>query len=490
MPVRVGLHDSSIVNLERGVLERIFYCKDDGVHFAPPTQPTVDLFWGRLLPFRRRLIKRTPTTTCMTHQEFIDSYVGRKREIYRKAVESLKADAVNRRDSHLKTFVKAEKLNISVKPDPAPRVIQPRDPRYNVEVGKYLKRMEHHVYKGIDQVFGYVTVTKGMNMNQVASLIVEHWGEFNDPVAIMADANRFDQHVHESALRWEHSVYLSAVEPDERAELGRLLSWQIRNIAGGRCPDGFISYKKRGSRMSGDMNTAMGNVLLMCAMVWAYVRDRQVKIRLVNNGDDSVFIMERKDLARFVNGLDQWFLEMGFSMAVSAPVTSVHEIKFCQACPLDTGAGWTMVRDPRIALAKDAHSLISWDSEATYRRWCASISDCGEAIAGDLPVFCAFYAMMKRAAGGRPAMGHHPGLEGGLWFEAKRMGDERRYFAEPSVQSRVSFWESYDISPAEQIAMEHYFETLTPEWGPEDAVVSPPTDDAYLKSCELGLSEM
>lgn len=486
----MGLHDSSIVNLERGVLERVFYCKDDGVNFAPPTVPAKGIFNRRMRLFKKRVVARMPSTTPMTYDEFVNCYEGRKRDVYRKAVESLEVAPVSRKDAELKTFVKAEKLNISAKPDPAPRVIQPRDPRYNVEVGRYLKKMEHDLYRAIDETFGYRTVTKGMNMNQVASLIIEHWDAFNDPVALLADANRFDQHVHEKGLRWEHSVYLGAVGPDDRAVLGRLLSWQVKNIARGRCPDGFISYRKRGSRMSGDMNTAMGNVLLMCGMVWAYCRDRGIRIRLVNNGDDSVFIMEKKDLPRFVDGLDQWFLEMGFSMAVSAPVTSVHRIKFCQMSPINTGSGWTMVRDPRIALAKDCHSLIPWDSKAAYQRWCASIADCGEALAGDIPIFTSFYRMLRRAAGGAAPIGHHPGLEGGLYFEARRMGNERRHFNQPTTESRVSFWEAYDISPAEQIAIEAYFDSVSPGWGEVDFLPDRPTDDGYLKNCTQWLADL
>ena len=39
------------------------------------------------------------------------------------------------------------------KPDPAPRVIQPRNVRYNVEVGRYLRRFEHYLYRGIDEIW-------------------------------------------------------------------------------------------------------------------------------------------------------------------------------------------------------------------------------------------------------------------------------------------------------------------------------------------------
>lgn len=461
-------------------MERVFYCKDDGVNFAPPTDPDVGLFWERMLPFRRRLREHVPPTTPMTPQEFVDCYKGRKHTIYANAVQSLSQDPVTQRDSELKTFTKAEKGDFLAKPDPTPRVIQPRDPRYNASVGMYLKPMEHRIYKGIDAVFGYTTVTKGMDFYAVADLINKSWQEFSDPVAVMADANRFDQHVSETALRWEHSVYLGAVAHNERAVLGRLLSWQCTNLGRGMCPDGRVKYKVRGKRASGDMNTAMGNVLLMCGMVWAYCRERRIKIRLVNNGDDSVFIMERRDHARFVQGLEEWFLQMGFSMAVSAPVHNVHEIKFCQAHPIFDGARWVMCRDPAVALAKDSHSMVPWINQKAYDKWRFSVSDCGLAIAGALPVFDAFYRAMGRGA--TSGMGHHPGLEGGMWFAAQLMR-EPRSTGTPSDAARVSFWEAFGISPYEQVVIERYYDSLDMTWRPLDICTSEPADPNYSRGC-------
>lgn len=477
---RIGVLNNSIVNLERGLLERVFFCKDDGVNFAPPTEPHPGLFWERMLPFRRRLWRRVPPTTPLSPTQFADCYRGRKHTIYMNAVKSLEMEPISQKDAELKTFTKAEKGDFEAKPDPTPRVIQPRDPRYNVAVGTYLKPMEHNIYKAIDRVFGYTTVTKGMDFYEVADLIRSHWQEFHDPVAVMADANRFDQHVSETALRWEHSVYLGAVGHDERAVLGRLLSWQITNSGRGMCPDGRVRYKVRGKRASGDMNTAMGNVLLMCGMVWAYCRDRQVKIRLVNNGDDSVFILERKDLQRFSHGLEEWFLQMGFSMAVSAPVSSVHQIKFCQAHPVFDGSRWVMCRDPAVALAKDSHSLIMWPNSKAYDKWRFSVSDCGLAIAGSLPVFDAFYRALGR--GTSSGMGHHPGLEGGLYFAALAMREPRKT-GQPTIDARVSFWEAFGITPAEQIATEKYYDSLDLSWRDLAICEAEPGDPIYSRGC-------
>lgn len=83
--------------------------------------------------------------------------------MYEQAVASLRDVPVNRGDAMLKTFVKAEKINFTAKPDPAPRIIQPRSPRYNVELGRYVKVVEKHLYKAVARVFHEVTICKGLN---------------------------------------------------------------------------------------------------------------------------------------------------------------------------------------------------------------------------------------------------------------------------------------------------------------------------------------
>jgi hypothetical protein len=80
--------------------------------------------------------------------------------VYQRAVDSLRSEPVRRDDARIKPFVKAEKINVSKKPDPCPRLIQPRSPRYNVEVGVYLKPLERLVYRAIAKVWGGQTVLK------------------------------------------------------------------------------------------------------------------------------------------------------------------------------------------------------------------------------------------------------------------------------------------------------------------------------------------
>jgi len=70
----------------------------------------------------------------------------RRQTIYTNAVNTLEEEGWCDSYGRLSTFVKAEKIDKTVKGDPAPRVIQPRRPEYNVELGVLLKPFEHRIY--------------------------------------------------------------------------------------------------------------------------------------------------------------------------------------------------------------------------------------------------------------------------------------------------------------------------------------------------------
>jgi len=407
-------------------------------------------------------------------------YTGRKREVYQRAVDSLMIKGLTPRDAFLKCFVKAEKINFTAKPDPAPRVIQPRDPRFNAMLGRFIKVMEHYLYQAIDRVYRCAsrlkTVTKGMNAGQVGQLIAQKWAVFKRPVAIILDAKRFDQHVRKEMLQWEHKVYLDATSGD-KAELAWLLNMQIENQAFGYVADGKLKYKVSGNRMSGDMNTASGNVVLMCAMMYEYMIHLGVsKYELVNNGDDSVLIVEGEEADRTIAEFEPFFIPLGFEMDIQGRTSVFEKIKFCQCSPVRTPEGVVMVRSME-SLAKDCVSIKPLETEKVYRRWLKSIGECGLSLAGGIPVVGAFYKLMLRS--GRGQVLTDPSMECGMQIMARGMDR-----AEQTVHwtTRVSFYYAFGVLPDEQIAVEGEYDRMEL---PYDNVTDPshPCEAAYNARC-------
>lgn len=476
--VNLRVFNPDIVTLEKAIKERVFYVKN-GTEFVRPPLPT-QKYESVLGDFSRALRAALPSTTPITRHEFADMYRGRRQQLYRNAADSLMTLGIRLKDSYICAFVKAEKG----KPDSAPRVIQPRHPRYNVEVGRYLKPIEGLVYAAIAKVWGEKTVSKGMNGKQVGALIAKKWGSFLDPVALGLDASRFDQHVSMPALQWEHAQYLSCFpNPECQAELARLLRMQLRNKGFGYCSDGKLKYTTQGCRMSGDMNTALGNCLLMCAMVWTYARKRGVHCKLINNGDDCVVFMERRDLTRFTDNLDTWFTSMGFTMVAEPPVYNLEQVEFCQSHPVFDGDHYTMVRNLN-AFGKDVISLLPLTSPGPVKKWLQAVGDGGMSLTGGIPIWQEFYQAYLRSAGHIESSKRRRGakrkfgimdtaaMETGMMMLANGM---TRTYCEITPQARFSFWIAYGVSPDQQVAIERLLQerVICPEVADADMPFQP-----------------
>jgi hypothetical protein len=200
-PVKYTVHHSSIVNLARGLLTRVFYRNVNGRMVLTP-RPCEGIFKIRLDSFLKRLKSYLLPTIPITRDEFPLLYKDRRQKVYQDAVDSLYVKPLTRKDAHIKAFVKAEKICIQAKRDPDPRVIQPRDPRYNVEVGRFLKPIEKDLYQAVARVFHEPTIFKGFNAHDSGRLMKVKWDKYQDPVAVGLDASRFDQCVSRQALEW------------------------------------------------------------------------------------------------------------------------------------------------------------------------------------------------------------------------------------------------------------------------------------------------
>lgn len=459
--IRLGVHNHNLTNVLRGLRERVFAVETSNGLAKPPT-PAEGAF-KRLAGFRQRLL-RCITCRPWSYDELILSYTGAKRIRMQEAVESLARRGVQRTDAHLRTFVKAEKINFTSKPDPAPRVIQPRDPRYNAVVGRYLRAVEHPMYAAIAQVWGGPTVMKGYNAEQVAQHFRTAWDQFTDPIAIGLDASRFDQHVSAPALRWEHSVYDAVFKSDE---LRRLLEWQIDNRGTAYTPDGVVKYRVNGCRMSGDMNTSLGNCLLMCAMIWVMCEEAGVTARLLNNGDDCVLILSRKHWRKLPN-IKKWFLDFGFTMKEEPAVDTFEHIEFCQTHPIWGGSGWVMCRSPYVGIMKDLTNIRPQTlpdgsiDVGSFARWCHGVGTAGMALAGGLPIFDSHYRGMLRfgKAGKHRKLTGFGDMSSGFEFMARGMS---RSSGVISPETRVSFWRAFGITPDLQEAIEGHINSIQ-EW--------------------------
>lgn len=441
-PRTLGTFCGDINTMASALLERMYFCRVDG-ELKPPL-PVDDLVVrSRLDWFSDKLVARVGSFTPVSLWDFSQMYKGSKKLLYERAVLSLYSNPVRRRDAESNSFVKREKAKFKK----APRCIQPRDPRYNASIGRFLKPLEHVLYRAVALIMGEgAVITKGLNLIGTAGCLRQKWDNFKHPVAFGIDATAFDAHVSPAVLRWEHDIY-NAIFGDSK--LAELLSWQIDNRGKSFCPDGKLKYRVKGRRFSGDMNTGLGNCLIMCAMVYTYAAERNVSINLANNGDDCVVFMEQEDLEGFMVGMNEWFSELGFRLTSEPPAYNFEAIEFCQMHPVLIGDEWRMVRTPKVAFEKDTMCTLTV-SDDEYLAWLAGVSECGLATASGVPVMQEFYLCLSRAAGGRVAperlveytgMKH---LSRGMLSRVVPVDDA----------SRFSFWLAFGVDPDTQVAIE------------------------------------
>lgn len=446
------VHNNSLNNLKRGLVERVFMVERNGSLALTP-RPSSGMIARCLSPIHKELQKFLPTTAPLTRETFVNSYVGRKGAMYANALESLKAEPLTVRDSRTSSFLKAEKV-----PNKAPRIIQPRNTRFHVELGVFIKPIEHRIYHALDLLNEEQVVAKCLNLSQRGRLIAEKWNSYMTPVAIGLDASRFDQHVSVEALEFCHSVYLSCFPTSsERDELAKILRMTLDNSGIGYAKDGCIPYSVLGCRMSGDMDTALGNVLLMCCMICALRKvcglDNK-SLRFINDGDDAVLFMEERHVAKVQAAIPHLFSSLGFTMKVEEPVHTLERVEFCQTRPVVVEGEYLMVRNPQTAMAKDLTSILDISKISGFSRWARAVGECGASITGGVPVFQEFYKSLRNTPKWYKGNRNSVLDEMMHGYKAVLYRGMSRKELPVSAETRASFYLAFGIEPDAQILIE------------------------------------
>lgn len=487
----MGAHNNSLPNLLRALNERVFNVEtkgNDGQTVLMPTPKPAPGAWLRMRDVGGRLARlvreSSPGVHRLTCDQFVEQCPSHKRALYAQAANQLTHRGWTKRDARVSSFVKFEKLAFAEsgpKSDPVPRVIQPRSPVYNVALGRYTRRVEEELYHALAVVWDVgeeeKVVMKGLSVEEVASQLRLKWDYFAQPCAIGLDASRFDQHVSADALRWEHNVYRRIFDRDP--ELAALLKEQLKNRGISFLDGHRVDYVTDGCRMSGDMNTSLGNCLIMSSLVWLYCRDRGVEAKFANNGDDCLVFLDRRSVDRFLGGLADWFLTFGFNITQEEVVHVFERCEFCQSRPVWSGLEWVMVRCPQKALSKDVMGLACATTDE-YRQWIHAVGKGGLSLFGDMPCYGALYRrMVEEGLASRVNKSLLLSDSGFMRMSTKPRCHDRVAAVEDSC--RLSYYRAFGICPDVQLAFEELcskldFSTVVSDPGVRLAFAPPLTD--------------
>jgi hypothetical protein len=426
----------------------------------------------------------------MTDKEFIHSCPSHLKKRYQTASD---LSSIGREDVHdnfsVESFLKSEKTAIAYSKDyrdVVGRVVSPRKTVGRLMQGLFIKPMEKPIYSALAKLCCTDKVVfKGMNAIEAGECIKRKWDKFNQPVALGLDARRFDQHCSYQAISWEHSVYKALLARADKPQFSKVMKHQLHNKCTWYTQDGYtLKYETEGTRMSGDMNTGLGNCLLMVCLVERFCYEQNIKFELCNNGDDCVVICDKQDEGK-LEKVHEWFYDFGYDLTVEKPVYELEHIDFCQTRPVFVGSrGYVMCRDPLIAMAKDTLMLHVTPDYKGILTWLYTVGVGGLSLTDGMPVMPQFYAAMLKNNPSATNWKNKSLLGSGFSFLAKGMKYSKLSVTE---EARHSFWLAFGLLPCDQIKMEKDLERSefylggTPPEGITNTQIEFPTDEYFSR---------
>lgn len=402
------------------------------------------------IPFDAELFKKYSRETRKYYPKYIkpcrytdviNDYSGKKKSMYIKALQDLKEEGLLPRDFVIRMFVKPDKIPSGDISDKAPRAIQYRGPKYNLEVLRYVKAFEETVYPTVTlgNFSGTRAIVKGLNNNERAELLIEKASHYKRPLYCLIDHSKFDSTVNQCHLRSTHKKYLRAF--GRSARLAKLLNKQYKNL--GYTKSG-IKYRTTATRMSGDPDTGLGNSVLNGDVLYGWLRHNGItKYDIMLDGDDSIVIIEQpeRELDCTVFGL------LGFETKFES-TTDIQHAEFCRS-RLVYYPKPNMIRDPKRVISSTMVCLNNYPPNR-MKDWLSAVGMCEMACNQGVPVMGALGLSLYRLS------------EKQLWDYDTRWRMEHygswapkdKTYRPPTIQARLSLQHAWGLDIPEQVLLE------------------------------------
>lgn len=399
-----------------------------------------------ILDLKKYLRPFIKTLSPTSEDHIISRCGGNKRALMLQAKFSLEERPLKASDNSIKMFLKDDKYpmtkevadflgQVDKNEYGVPRCIQYRNKRYCLRLATYLHPIEQHVYGLVDQT-GTPIFAKSRNLTQRGQDLDAKWSYFSRPIALLMDHSKFDAHISVNLLKLEHWFYMKC---SGSSELLALLHAQLE--AHGATKNG-THYKTKGTRMSGDQNTGLGNSIINYAMLAAYAEHHGLSVAFYVDGDDSVMICEDDDKRRTTEFFAQFGMKTKLDFA-----TEFSKVDFCQTRPVFDGVTWRMVRNPYRTITRMPWTTKEISSK-NVNTYLASIGDCEVALGLGLPIGQFIGDKLRGLTTKRTLVDLH--------YVANRefVRPHRARVVAPTQECRLSYFDAWDISPEQQVVLE------------------------------------
>jgi len=248
--------------------------------------------------------------------------------------------------------------------------------------------------------------------------------------------------------------------------LRRLCSWTLVSKC---CTAHGIKYALRGKRCSGDMDTALGNCLIVFCVIYAMVTALRIrKWDTLIDGDDVLLILERNALT--CQQFRLFTLTCGFE---TTPQIHLHfqSIDFCRSRPVCVNGSWRFVRRPWRAIATFLCSHRHFHDPGFGLRMMKSMALCELVTQLGVPILQPLALAVLKAL---EATSLSNVFDSDDVYKLRQLNlgvhSSPQYYAHTVAQpitsdTRISFEMAFGISPALQVDIESYFEKYVTKRG-------------------------
>jgi hypothetical protein len=291
--------------------------------------------------------------------------------------------------------------------------------------------------------------------------------EVEEPFFIGLDGSAFDAHVVPGALKAEWEFYRRALRsagyaPSVVNKFMAMGRCQLRNKVRVRCDDGFVSYTVEGNRMSGDLNTGLGNSVLQSGFIASVMAECNVpdqNWRMLVDGDDAVLIVSRKYLpssARIRELFGYFSQDVKMEGPFDLSSGELERIDFCQCRPVCVDGEWRLIRDPYKVYNCYKMQPVYFRTREEARRFFATVAPPEMIYASGVPVQEALFRMFHRLAGDSKPL---ESVSRRFWL--RNAGRSNVGHADRIAWStRESFAKAFGIGVLEQLQLEHELDLL------------------------------
>jgi hypothetical protein len=233
--------------------------------------------------------------------------------------------------------------------------------------------------------------------------------------------------------------------------------------------------------MSGDVNTASGNVFQMLCMILAYGRQLGIRFDVLDDGDDCLMFIESRDESLVKSTIEAAFLAFGHELKLENRATELQDVVFCRSKPtyveLPTDAfvgsvqasggcrdsGWVMVRDYRHVLKQSLVSHRHYDQPTKAATVMRAVGESLSTMYQGVPVLQSFAHAILRGTSQIASKGfdHKSGLGYRHYFEFGSWQTEEAVAVPITLVTRTLFERTWGLPIDQQLRLEAEYDLIS-----------------------------